>query len=57
MRLCLRYRDSRLWQLHGQAEEGQEGEESEDWELVEVPAKRVPHFKPGMELKAMVEGD
>ena len=26
-------------------------------ELVEVPAKRVPHFKPGKELKAMVEGD
>jgi len=26
-------------------------------EMVEVPAKRVPHFKPGKELKAMVEGD
>jgi DNA-binding protein HU-beta len=25
-------------------------------EVVEVPAKRVPHFKPGKELKAMVEG-
>jgi integration host factor subunit beta len=25
-------------------------------EMVEVPAKRVPHFKPGKELKAMVEG-
>jgi len=23
-------------------------------EMVEVPAKRVPHFKPGKELKAMV---
>jgi len=26
-------------------------------DVVEVPAKRVPHFKPGKELKAMVEGD
>jgi len=26
-------------------------------EMVEVPAKRVPHFKPSNELKAMVEGD
>ena len=26
-------------------------------ETVEVPAKRVPHFRPGKELKAMVEGD
>jgi integration host factor subunit beta len=26
-------------------------------EVVEVPAKRVLHFKPGKELKAMVEGD
>jgi len=26
-------------------------------ELVEVPAKRVPHFKPGKELKTMVGGD
>jgi len=26
-------------------------------EVVEVPAKRVPHFKPGKELKAMVGGD
>ena len=26
-------------------------------EIVEVPAKRVPHFKPAKELKAMVEGD
>jgi len=26
-------------------------------EVVEVPAKRVPHFKPSNELKAMVEGD
>jgi len=26
-------------------------------EMVEVPAKRVPHFKPGKELKAVVEGD
>jgi integration host factor subunit beta len=25
-------------------------------EMVEVPAKRVPHFKPGKELRAMVEG-
>jgi len=25
-------------------------------EVVEVPAKRVPHFKPGKELKAMVGG-
>jgi len=25
-------------------------------EMVEVPAKRVPHFKPGKELKEMVEG-
>jgi integration host factor subunit beta len=25
-------------------------------EMVDVPAKRVPHFKPGKELKAMVEG-
>jgi len=25
-------------------------------DVVEVPAKRVPHFKPGKELKAMVEG-
>jgi len=26
-------------------------------EMIEVPAKRVPHFKPGKELKVMVEGD
>jgi integration host factor subunit beta len=26
-------------------------------EVVEVPAKRVPHFKPSNELKAMVDGD
>ena len=26
-------------------------------EMVEVPAKRVPHFKPGKEFKAVVEGD
>jgi integration host factor subunit beta len=26
-------------------------------EMFEVPAKQVPHFKPGKELKAMVEGD
>jgi integration host factor subunit beta len=26
-------------------------------DVVEVPAKRVPHFKLGKELKAMVEGD
>lgn len=26
-------------------------------EMVEVPAKRVPHFKPGKELKTVVEGD
>jgi len=25
-------------------------------EMVEVSAKRVPHFRPGKELKAMVEG-
>jgi len=25
-------------------------------DVVEVPAKRVPHFKPGKELKAMVGG-
>jgi len=25
-------------------------------EIVEVPAKRVPHFKSGKELKEMVEG-
>lgn len=26
-------------------------------ELIEVSAKRVPYFKPGKELKTMVEGD
>ncbi|HLC15743.1 MAG TPA: HU family DNA-binding protein [Thermodesulfovibrionia bacterium] len=26
-------------------------------EMVEVPAKRVPHFKPGKKLRAMVEGE
>jgi len=26
-------------------------------EMLEVPAKRVPFFRPGKELKAMVEGD
>jgi len=26
-------------------------------EVVEVPAKRVPHFKPGKELKEIVKGD
>jgi integration host factor subunit beta len=26
-------------------------------EMVEVPAKQVPHFKPGKELKTMVKGD
>ena len=25
--------------------------------MVEVPAKQVPYFKPGKELKALVEGD
>jgi len=36
------------------------GKRGESWilkrKIVEVPAKRVPHFKPGKELKAMVEG-
>jgi integration host factor subunit beta len=26
-------------------------------EMVEVPAKRVPHFKPGKELKEIAEGE
>ena len=26
-------------------------------EMVEVPAKRVPHFRPSKELKTMVEGE